>query len=84
MNRNVQIDTSQLRLPGNMIYRIRPGDKAIYIGTLRYHRDTYNAIKKVQYVDEYNEALKEFHKSEGNARTVLRKVMPEQAPATKK
>jgi hypothetical protein len=77
MGRTTTINTGQLRLPGKTIYKIRPEDKAVYIGTLRYHRDDYNAIKRVQYVDEYNEALKEFHALHGS-KIALRRVKPGQ------
>lgn len=66
-----------VRFPGEVIYNIRAEDKAIYIGTLRYHRDEYNDIKKVEYIDEYNDALKEFYKFQGDSKTPLRKVLPE-------
>src|SRR5713226_4022222 len=67
----------QIRLPGGVIYKIRAEDKAVYIGTLRYHRDEYNGIKNIEYVDEYNDALKQFYKIQGDAKTPLRKVLPE-------
>jgi hypothetical protein len=69
--------SEQVRLPGNVVYKIRPEDKAIYIGTLRYHRDEYNGIKNVEYIDEYNDALKQFYKIQGDSKTPLRRVLPE-------
>jgi hypothetical protein len=77
MGRTTTINTGQLRLPGKTIYKIRPEDKAVYIGTLRYNRDDYNAIKRVQHVDEYNEALKAFQALHGS-KIALRRVKPEQ------
>ena len=70
-----------LRLPGVLTYKIHPDDKAVYIGTLRYHRDDYNTITKVEYVDEFDQALAVFQKSAGNSKKALRKVKPE--PRTK-
>ncbi len=67
----------QASFPGNVVYKIRPEDRTVYIGTLRYYRDEYNDIKKVEYVDEYADALKEFRKSTGDAKMPLRKVLPE-------
>lgn len=67
----------QLNLPGGAVFNLRSGDKAVYIGTLRYHRDIYNTITKVEYVDDYVRAVKYFHKETAQTGMTLRKVMPE-------
>jgi hypothetical protein len=60
MNKNTTINIGKLRLPGDMVYKLRPGDQAVYVGTIRYNRDTYNAITKVTYVNDYARANAKF------------------------
>ena len=58
--RDVTIDHRQMNLPGGLKYRIKSDDRAVYVGTIRYHRDDYNAITKVELIDEYKRVNKEF------------------------
>jgi hypothetical protein len=60
--------------PGGLEVPIRPGDKAIYIGTLRYYRDEFMNVKKTVLVDDYARANAEFRKTYG-ARYSLRKAL---------
>ena len=53
-------------LPGGLKYAIRASDKAVYIGTFRYHRDDYNAITKVDLLNDFERANKAFIKQFGN------------------
>ncbi len=53
-------------LPGGLKYAIRASDKAIYIGTFRYHRDDYNAITKVDLLNDFERANRAFIKQFGN------------------
>lgn len=46
--------------PGGFKAEIRPGDKAVYIGTIRYHRNEFFEITKVEVVDEFDRANAEF------------------------
>lgn len=57
----------KLYLPGGLAYRIKPGQKAVYIGTLVYYRDDYNKIIRMQVKNEYKEANKDFKKLYGNS-----------------
>ena len=67
---------SQQRIyfPGGLRVEIKPGDRAVYIGTLRYTRDEFFDIKRTQIVDEHREASKEFAATFG-AGAVLRKAL---------
>jgi hypothetical protein len=68
-------DTQQrAHFPGGMQVAVRPGDRAVYIGTLRYHRDEFFEISRVVVVDEYAQANAEFVKKFGT-RYPLRKVL---------
>ncbi|OGI47340.1 MAG: hypothetical protein A2151_09330 [Candidatus Muproteobacteria bacterium RBG_16_65_34] len=78
MGRNVSIDHAQLKLPGGVKFNIGPKDKAVYIGTLRYHRDAYNAVTKVEIVDDYAGANQRFTKKFGS-RVSLRPVALQRA-----
>ncbi|HKB59502.1 MAG TPA: hypothetical protein VKC56_05580 [Gallionellaceae bacterium] len=60
--------------PGGLEVPIRPGDKAIYIGTLRYYRNEFMDVKKTVLVDDYARANAEFKKTYG-ARYSLRKAL---------
>jgi len=50
----------QAYFPGGLKAGIEPGDKAVYIGTIRYHRDEFFEISKVEIVDDYERARAEF------------------------
>ena len=73
--RRASVDVERLILPGGLKYQVQPSDKAIYIGTLRYHRDDYNAITKVDLLDEFDKAKKAFIEQHGTSVT-LRRVKP--------
>ena len=60
--------------PGGMNVPLRPGDKAVYIGTIRYHRNEFWEITKVAIVDDYDRANVEFRKKFGT-KTPLRKAL---------
>jgi hypothetical protein len=44
---------------------VREGDRALYIGTLRLHRDEFHEVTKVEVLDEYREAALEFREKFG-------------------
>ncbi len=56
----------RILLPGGLKYAIRASDKAVYIGTFRYHRDDYNAITKVDLLNDFERANRAFIKQFGN------------------
>jgi molybdopterin synthase catalytic subunit len=53
---------------------LKPGDRAVYIGTVRYHRNEFWEITKVAIVDDYDRANADFRKKFG-AKTPLRKAL---------
>ncbi len=73
--RRASVDVERLILPGGLEYAIQASDKAIYIGTFRYHRDDYNAITKVDLLNEFDKANKAFTERFGN-KVKLRRVKP--------
>ena len=60
--------------PGGLEARIRPGDKAVYIGTIRYHRNEFFEVTDTEIVDEYDRVNAEFTSRFGN-RHPLRKAL---------
>jgi hypothetical protein len=60
--------------PGGMKVPIKPGDKAVYIGTLQYHRNEFFDVTKVAIVDDFERTNAEFKKRFG-ARQPLRKAL---------
>jgi hypothetical protein len=67
-------DTNKAYFPGGAKVNIAPGDKAVYIGTIRYHRDEFFNITKVSVVDDYARASAQF-KAKFGARYSLRKAL---------
>lgn len=45
-------DSTKLWFPGGYYFDVPGGAKAVYIGTLRFHRNDFNTITKVEVVDE--------------------------------
>ncbi len=64
--------------PGRLKVALRPGDRAVYIGTLRYHRDEFFEITKVAVVDEYEAARGEYAKKFGSTRALRKALMSPQ------
>ncbi len=60
--------------PGGFQVTAKPGDRAVYIGTLRYHRDEFFEIQRITVVDEYKQASAEFEAKFGKGQA-LRKAL---------
>jgi hypothetical protein len=60
--------------PGGLHVAVKPGDKALYVGTLRYHRDEFFEVTRVTVADDYGEASAEFTRKFGGD-AVLRKAL---------
>ncbi len=65
--RRAGVDLDYLILPGILKYNIKESDKAIYIGTIRYHRDDYDAITRVDQLNQFESAKKAFVEKFGNS-----------------
>jgi hypothetical protein len=74
--RRITTEEARIEIAGGLRYDIRPGDKAIYVGTLRLRRDEFNEVVKAEIVDEYQSAAGEFKKRFGPG-TPLRKAIPQ-------
>ena len=54
------MDHTELLFPGPIEFDIRPADKAIYVGTLRLHRDEFHEVKKAEVLDQFSAAYADF------------------------
>jgi hypothetical protein len=66
----------QAYFPGGLKADIRPGDKAVYIGTIRYHRDEFFEVTRTEVIDEYRRVSVEFRNQFGDTHA-LRKALLE-------
>jgi hypothetical protein len=64
----------QAWLPAGLKVDVQPGDKAVYMGTVRYHRNEFMDITKVEVIDDFDREKAGFAKKFG-ARNVLRKKL---------
>ena len=67
-------DQTELMFPGPIQFDIRPGDKIVYVGTLRLHRDEFHEVTKAEVRDEYGEAAAALRTKFGDA-AVPRKAL---------
>jgi len=65
-------------LPAGYKINIKKADKAVYIGTIKYYRDEFFDIQKIELLDEYTECKTAFKKKFGD-QVALRKsiVLPQ-------
>lgn len=61
--------------PGGFQVAAKPGDRAVYIGTLRYHRDEFFEITRIQVVDDYREASAEFEAKFGKGQPMRKALL---------
>jgi hypothetical protein len=73
--KTADVDTNELWLPLRLEFDIRPGDRALYVGTWRARRDEFNEVSSVQVIDQYATALAEMRKRFGSD-AALRKALP--------
>jgi hypothetical protein len=78
--------TSRARFPGGLRVALKEGDRAVYIGTLRYHRNEFFDITDMQVVDEYAAANAEYRKKFGNGVPLSKALMtlPKSGPGNGK
>lgn len=72
--RSVEQSTNEIVIPGPIEFDIKPSDRAMYVGTLRLHRDEFNEVTKAELIDDYARALADFRKKFG-ADAALRKAL---------
>ena len=67
-------NSGKIHLPVAFKLDIKPSDKAVYIGHIKYTRDDFNSITDVELIDDYTDTEKLFRKSFGD-RYKLRKSL---------
>ena len=63
--RQVAVDQDELLFPGLLEFDLQAGDRAVYIGTLRLHRDEFHSVTRAEIVDDYPRALKTYRERFG-------------------
>jgi hypothetical protein len=66
--------TQKAYFPGGFQVAAKPGDRALYVGTLRYHRDEFFEVTRITVVDDYREANAEYEAKFGKGQS-LRKAL---------
>ena len=61
--------------PGGFQVAIKPGDRAVYIGTLRYQRDEFWEIQRITVLDEYAKANAEYQAKFGAGQPLRKALM---------
>lgn len=65
----------KIYFPGGFQLAVKPGDRAVYVGTLRYQRDEFFEFQRITVVDEYKEANAEFQAKFGGGQTLRKALM---------
>jgi hypothetical protein len=65
----------RVHFPGGFQVVVKPGDRAVYIGTLRYHRDEFFEITRVTVADDYRAASAEFEARFGGRQSLRKALM---------
>jgi hypothetical protein len=81
--RQAVAEQTELLFPAPLELDIRPGDKAIYVGTLRLHRDEFHEVTRAEIRDDYAGALAEYRAKFPGA-PAPRKALLRRAPAASK
>ena len=66
--------TDQAYFPGGLKADIRPDDRAVYIGTIRYHRNEFFEVTGIEIIDEYERVNVAFKNQFGDTH-LLRKAL---------
>ncbi|HET8759643.1 MAG TPA: hypothetical protein VFN94_01150, partial [Nitrospiria bacterium] len=73
----------QAWLPGGLKVDVKPGDKAVYMGTIRYHRNEFMDITKVEIKDNFGTESAAFKKKFGDAAVLRKRLAVVIAPPAK-
>jgi hypothetical protein len=76
----MNIESAELKAPAPLEIDIRPDDQAIYLGTLRLHRDVFHTLLKVELLDHHAAAQAELRQRFG-AQASLRKALLKLPPS---
>ncbi len=60
--RQAVTEQTELKFPAPLALDIRPGDRALYVGTLRLHRDEFHEVTRAEVRDDYARAVADYRK----------------------
>ncbi|AEG94304.1 hypothetical protein [Ramlibacter tataouinensis] len=83
-SKNLTLQKVELKLPVPLELDIQPADQALYLGTVRMHRDVYHTLLRVEVLDQQSQAQEEFSRRFGpqaRMRKALLKVPGAVTPA---
>ena len=63
---------ARLKLPAGLRYEFPADAKAVYLAGIRYHRDVYNSITKIEIVDDFKKASELFQARFGTRITLVK------------
>lgn len=63
-----------LRLPAGLRIDVQPGDRAVYFGTIRFHRNDFFDITDAEIVDEFEQERRAFRERFGDAHPLARRI----------
>ena len=69
--------SGKILLPMSFKVNIKPTDKAVYIGKIKYTRDDFNTITGVKLIDNYKKANKQFKKKFGSKYKLRKSLIKE-------
>jgi hypothetical protein len=78
--RQAVTDQVELLFPAPMELDIRPSDRAIYIGTLRLHRDEFHEVTRAEVRDDFAAANAEFKRKFGAEASLRKSLMRKPKP----
>ncbi|HEX6317763.1 MAG TPA: hypothetical protein VFZ84_02730 [Burkholderiales bacterium] len=58
--RQAVTDQAELMFPAPLEFDLRPADRAVYVGTLRLHRDEFHEVTRAEVRDDYARAAAEY------------------------
>jgi hypothetical protein len=60
-------EQTELLFPAPLEVDVRPGDSAVYVGTLRLHRDEFHEVTRAEIRDDYASAIVDYRRKFGAA-----------------
>lgn len=70
-------NTGTITLPMSFKIDIKPTDKAVYIGKIKYTRDDFNSVTGIELKDDYKKANKQFKKKFGSKYKLRKSLIKE-------
>jgi hypothetical protein len=79
-----RLEQTELLMPAPLLIDVRPGDQAVYIGTLRLHRDEFHEVTRAEVRDDYASAIVDFRRRFGAAGAPRKALVASAAQSSKR